>query len=102
MGEPPDRMAETRATTSGAETVEQVVMHNSKFWASLHAKEVEDGETVTYLTLVVLSNRWQTLRGLNQCTVKISFLVHLGLANDASRYTAPLPERSARQSAQNA
>ena len=48
MGEPPDRMAETRATTSGAETVEQVVQHQSKFWASLHAKEIEDGEATTH------------------------------------------------------
>ena len=42
-------MAETRATTIGAETVEQVVQHQSKFWASLHAKEMEDGEVITYL-----------------------------------------------------
>lgn len=48
MGEPPDRMAENRATTTGAETVEQVVQHQSKFWASLHAKDMEDGEMIAY------------------------------------------------------
>lgn len=50
MGEPPDRLAETRASTSGAETVEQVVLYQSRFWTSLHAKEVEDGEKMTYAT----------------------------------------------------
>ncbi len=46
MGEPPDRLAETRATTSGAETVEHVVSHQSKFWTSLHSKEVEQGDVL--------------------------------------------------------
>lgn len=50
MGEPPDRIAETRATTTGADTVEQVVQYQSKFWASLHAKDMEDGEIITCRT----------------------------------------------------
>lgn len=79
MGEPPDRLAETRATTSGAETVEQVVLYQSKFWTSLHAKEIEDGEIITHLTSEVLSNRWQTLRALNLCTVKVFYPPHLRL-----------------------
>ena len=95
MGEPPDRLAETRATTSGAETVEQVVLHQSRFWPSLHAKEFEDGETVTYPPLAVLSNQWQILRALSLCTVMILYLPHLRLANYPTRYSAPLSERPA-------
>jgi hypothetical protein len=44
MGEPPDRLVETKATASGAETVEQVVSHQSRFWTSLHPREFEQGE----------------------------------------------------------
>ena len=44
MGEPPDRLAETRATASGAETVDRVVLHQSKYWTSLRAMEVEHGK----------------------------------------------------------
>lgn len=47
MGEPPDRLVETKATTSGAETVEQVVSHQSRFWTSLHPREVVQGEGFT-------------------------------------------------------
>jgi len=45
MGEPPDRLEETRPTNAGLQTVQMVAMYQSRYWRCLEPKDLTKGET---------------------------------------------------------
>ena len=57
MGEPPDRLEETRPTPDGLKTVQMVAMLQSKYWPSLEPKDLTKG-TLLYLRLFCADTNW--------------------------------------------
>jgi len=60
MGEPPDRLEETRPTNAGLQTVQMVAMYQSRYWRCLEPKDLTKGEThPVMLLLYMMLKRWQ-------------------------------------------
>lgn len=54
MGEPPDRMEGTAATSSGVTTVQKVVMYQSRYWHCLYPKDYERGLCSSFILGLLL------------------------------------------------